>query len=105
MLIVKDLHFRQKGMKIEIEGLEKVKTKNKNYINSFETEVSECYQTINVKLFVIHFLIFWYRISNFSKKEYLDYLTNTSKMKKRNWRSRWTSRQNSSTKGNILKPT
>ena len=35
-------------MKIEIDGLEKVKSKNKNYINSFETEVSECYQAVAV---------------------------------------------------------
>lgn len=39
-------------MKIEIEGLEKIKSKNKNYINSFETEVSECYQTIAVSTYL-----------------------------------------------------
>lgn len=53
-LIVKDLHFRQKGMKIEIEGLEKIKSKNKNYINSFETEVSECYQAIQAFKLLIY---------------------------------------------------
>lgn len=59
------MHFRQKGMKIEIEGLEKVKSKNKNYIISFETEVSECYQSVAVEYFVIFLYIFFFRILSY----------------------------------------
>ena len=47
-------------MKIEIEGLEKVKFKSKNYINAFETEVSECYQSVAVKIFRGLFLLYLY---------------------------------------------
>lgn len=49
---MKDLRFRQKGMKLEIEGLEKVIAKNENYIKSYESEVSECYQSIGVVIYI-----------------------------------------------------
>ena len=49
-LIVTDLNLRQKGMKKEIEELNKIITENDGYQNSYETDLSEMYASIKVNI-------------------------------------------------------
>jgi predicted nucleic acid-binding Zn-ribbon protein len=47
-LIVTDLNLRQKGMKKEIEELNKVIAENDAYQNSYETDLFDMYASIKV---------------------------------------------------------
>ena len=47
-LIVTDLNLRQKGMKKEIEDLNKLINENDSYQNSYETDLFDMYASIKV---------------------------------------------------------
>lgn len=53
-LIVTDLNLRQKGMKKEIEELNKVISENDSYQNSYETDLFEIHAVMKVTLIIYH---------------------------------------------------
>ena len=56
-LIVTDLNLRQKGMKKEIEELNKVISENDSYQNSYETDLFEIHAVMKVyKLYLFYIL-------------------------------------------------
>ena len=90
-LIVTDLNLRQKGMKKEIEELNKTIELNDSYQNSFETDLFEMHACMKVTT-LLNLKLF--RTKRIWKKKYLNSTKNTSRMIIRNLRRMLTFRPN-----------